>query len=168
MKKLILSLVCLFGFANLMAASCSDTQVFVLTIHGICDIVVTPETVALTIDSADSGDVVPVSYQGEVDVVSNATATQKITVELDQALKDGTSLTFNALNFGHGTGHTVVLDTPISGSPTVTSGTIVSDLTQTQADRSFSGAPVTYVYDAETTASIGTETRTVTYTLQDQ
>jgi len=171
MKKICLYLFGLVSFANVMAASCSDTQVFALTIHGICDIVVTPETIALTIDSADTGDIVPVSYQGVVDVVSNATATQMIIVSLDQQLKDDTSLTVDAGNFGHGTGNVVTLITDTSGGGPgfiVTQGQLVTNLLQTQADRSFSGAPVTFIYDVQSIAAIGTETRTLTYTLQDQ
>jgi len=74
------------------SVSCSDTQIFTLTIHGICDIVITPSTFSFALDTGQDGEIMPNTLTAEYDIVNSSNSSAAITGQLDADMPTDTEL----------------------------------------------------------------------------
>jgi len=72
--------------------TCTDSQVFVITIHGLCEVSILPPTISMTIEQADDGEIEPAVADGVYNIVNNFGSDAMILAEIDEVMIEGTKL----------------------------------------------------------------------------
>jgi len=154
MKRIAYFLI--LASAHCLSMSSSQDEVLVITIHALCDLDMQPDTLTLTLDSADTGAIIPAVDSGDYAIVTNENADFRITASIDVAMPTDTTLN-------------VVLDAPGVGTTTgpQVMTTNETDMVTGIRQVAIQGVLTEYQFSAEVTAAIGSFTRVVTYTLSN-
>jgi len=151
----------LFSLSQLIGLSCSDDAVLNLTIHSICSIDLTPDTISMFIDSGGGGTIDPYFDSQTRYKICNNMDSAVILVSLNEDMPGGSTLevTMDPVP------PTGVATTVFASEPPVTAQ---SNIPRIESDIVFpKGFAITYEFNTPATLPPQGFSRIVTFTLMD-